>query len=72
MPSELGSGKPRPHTKKVIRERREQILLLMSRGYSQGDISRELNVTRQTISIMNASKQSLRMLQKNKMVSLLI
>jgi transcriptional regulator len=48
--SELGLGKPRPHNKKVIRERREQILLLMSRGYSQGDIARELNITRQTIS----------------------
>src|SRR5918993_5393640 len=52
MPSDSGSGlgKHRPHTSKVIRERREQILLLMSRGYSQGDISKELNVTRQTIS----------------------
>ena len=50
MEPELGLGKPRPHAKKAIRERREQILLLMSRGYSQGDISKELNVTRQTIS----------------------
>lgn len=48
MASEL--GKPRPHTKKVIRERREQMLLLMSRGYTQGEIARELKVTRQTIS----------------------
>ncbi len=40
----------KPSSKKVIRERREQILLLMVRGCSQGDISRELNVTRQTIS----------------------
>ena len=50
MASELGSGKPRPNTRKAIRERRERMLLLMSRGYSQGEIARELSVTRQTIS----------------------
>ena len=28
MEPELGLGKPRPHTRKVIRERREQIIVL--------------------------------------------
>src|SRR5688572_9658278 len=40
---------PIPHSQKEIRERREKILLLMSRGLSQQDIARELKTTRQTI-----------------------
>lgn len=45
-----GLGKPRPHSKKHIAERREKILNLMSRGYSQFEICKELNISRQTIS----------------------
>jgi DNA-binding NarL/FixJ family response regulator len=41
--------RPKLHSVKEIRERREKILLLMSRGYNQGDIARELGTTRQTI-----------------------
>ena len=37
----------KPHSQ---RERREQILLLMSKGLSQQDIATELHTTRQTIS----------------------
>ncbi len=40
---------PIPHTQREIRERREQILFMMSRGYSYNDIARELKTTRQTI-----------------------
>jgi transcriptional regulator len=40
----------KPHSQREIRERREQILLLMSKGLSQQDIARELHTTRQTIS----------------------
>jgi transcriptional regulator len=40
----------RPSNKKAIEERREKILLLLSRGYSQYQITKELNTTRQTIS----------------------
>jgi hypothetical protein len=40
----------KPNSKKDIAERREKILSLLSKGYSQGDICKELNVTRQTIS----------------------
>jgi IS30 family transposase len=38
------------NSKKHIEERREKILLLMSRGYSQLEITKELNITRQTMS----------------------
>ena len=37
------------NSKKHIEERREQVLLLLSKGYSQMNICRELNITRQTI-----------------------
>jgi transcriptional regulator len=40
----------KPNSKKRIEERREQILLLLSRGYSQSDICRELDITRMTMS----------------------
>ena len=42
-------GKPRPHTAKEIRQRREKVLILMSKGYNQSDIAKELRTTRQTI-----------------------
>jgi transcriptional regulator len=38
------------NNKRAIRERREKILLLLSRGYGQSDIANELGTTRQTIS----------------------
>jgi transposase len=37
------------NNRRAIRERRERILLLLSRGYGQSDIANELGVTRQTI-----------------------
>jgi transcriptional regulator len=37
------------NTPKLIRERREKILLLMARGYNQMDIAKELGITRMTI-----------------------
>jgi hypothetical protein len=40
---------PIPHSQKEIRERREKILLLLSKGLNQSDIAKELNTTRQTI-----------------------
>jgi DNA-binding NarL/FixJ family response regulator len=40
----------KPNSAKHIEERREKILLLLSKGYSQMEIARELNITRQTIS----------------------
>jgi DNA-binding NarL/FixJ family response regulator len=40
----------RPNSQRHIRERREKILLLMSRGYNQKDIVNQLHITRQTIS----------------------
>jgi hypothetical protein len=42
-------GKPKPHTAKQIRERREKVLILMSRGHDQSDIARELHTTRRTV-----------------------
>lgn len=50
------------NSKKVIAERREKILSLMVKGYSQMDMCKELGVTRQTISkdmkwIMKALKK---------------
>ena len=45
----MALGKPKPHTAAEIRERREKVLLLMSRGYHQSDIAIELGTTRQTI-----------------------
>jgi len=42
-------GKPKPHSAKEIRERREKVLILMSRGYNQSDIAKELQTTRQTV-----------------------
>jgi transcriptional regulator with XRE-family HTH domain len=38
------------NNKRDIRERREKILLLLSRGYSQSDICEELGITRQNMS----------------------
>jgi len=40
----------KPNSKKVIAERREKILSLLAKGYSQMDICKELDLTRQTIS----------------------
>jgi len=42
-------GKPKPHTAKQIRERREKVLLLMAKGYNQSDIAKELHTTRNTV-----------------------
>jgi transcriptional antiterminator len=42
-------GKPKPHTAKQIRERREKVLILMSKGMNQSDIARELHTTRRTV-----------------------
>jgi transcriptional regulator len=42
----MGKANNRRH----IEERREKILLLMSRGYSQAEITKELGITRQTMS----------------------
>jgi hypothetical protein len=39
----------KPCSAKEIRERREKILLLLSKGYNQTDIAKELNTTRQTV-----------------------
>ena len=39
----------KPCSAKEIRERREKILLLLSKGYNQTDIANELNTTRQTV-----------------------
>jgi hypothetical protein len=41
--------RPKPHSAREIRERREKVLLLMSRGYNQTDIAKELGTTRQTV-----------------------
>jgi transcriptional regulator len=40
----------KPNSKRVINERREKILELMAKGYSQFEITKQLGVTRQTIS----------------------
>jgi len=50
MTSDLDLGKPKPHSKKHIEERREKILTLLSMGYSQYEICQELNISRKTIS----------------------
>jgi transcriptional regulator with XRE-family HTH domain len=55
---------PIPHSQKEIKERREKILLLMSKGLNQSDIARELNTSRQTIirdmkAINNATNENL-------------
>jgi transcriptional antiterminator len=42
-------GKPRPHNAKQIRERREKVLILMSKGMNQSDIAKELHTTRRTV-----------------------
>jgi transcriptional regulator len=42
-------GRPKPHSAKFIRERREKVLILMSRGYNQSDIAKELGTTRNTV-----------------------
>ena len=39
----------KPCSAKEIRERREKILLLLSKGYNQTDIAKGLNTTRQTV-----------------------
>ena len=46
---DLGKSKPRRHSDKQILQRREKILLLMSRGYNQSDIAEELKTTRHTV-----------------------
>lgn len=42
-------GKPKPHSTKEIRQRREKVLILMAKGFNQSDIAAELNTTRHTI-----------------------
>ena len=42
-------GKPKPHSAKEIRQRREKVLILMAKGFNQSDIAAELNTTRHTI-----------------------
>jgi hypothetical protein len=42
-------GKPKPHSAKQIRERREKVLILMSKGFNQSDIAKELHTTRNMI-----------------------
>jgi hypothetical protein len=42
-------GKPKPHSAKEIRQRREKVLILMSKGYNQSDIAKELHTTRNTV-----------------------
>ena len=42
-------GKPKPHSAKEIRQRREKILLLLAKGFNQSDIAAELNTTHQTV-----------------------
>ena len=45
----LGLGKPKPHSAREIRERREKELLLMAKGCNQQDIAHELGISRMTI-----------------------
>src|SRR5688572_22977387 len=40
---------PRPHSQKVIKERREKMLLMMSKGLNHSDIAAKLNTTTQTV-----------------------
>jgi DNA-binding CsgD family transcriptional regulator len=40
---------PRPHSQKEIKERREKMLLLMSKGLNHSDIAAKLNTTTQTV-----------------------
>jgi DNA-binding NarL/FixJ family response regulator len=47
--SNFNLGKPKPHSAKEIRERREKVLILMSKGYNQSDIAKELHTTRRTV-----------------------
>jgi DNA invertase Pin-like site-specific DNA recombinase len=42
-------GKPKPHSAKEIRQRREKVLILLSKGYNQSDIAHKLKTTRQTV-----------------------
>jgi hypothetical protein len=39
--SNFNLGKPKPHSAKEIRERREKVLILMSKGYNQSDIAKD-------------------------------
>jgi DNA-binding CsgD family transcriptional regulator len=43
-----GLGRPRAHSDRQIRERREKISILLARGYSQFDIIDELKISRMT------------------------
>jgi transcriptional regulator len=45
----MSLGKPKPHSAKEIRERREKVLILMAKGHNQSDIAKELHTTRNTI-----------------------
>jgi hypothetical protein len=40
---------PRPHSQKQIRERREKMLLLMSKGLNHSDVAEKLNTTTNTV-----------------------
>jgi len=42
-------GKPKPHSAKEFRQRREKVLLLLAKGLNQSDIAAELNTTRHTV-----------------------
>jgi hypothetical protein len=42
-------GRPKPHSARQIRERREKVLILISKGYHQTDIAKELHVDRNTV-----------------------
>jgi HTH domain len=39
----------KPNTVREIRDRKEKVLLLITKGYSQGDIARELGINRTTV-----------------------
>lgn len=45
----MSLGKPKPHSAKEIRQRREKVLILMSKGCNQSDIAKKLHTTRQTV-----------------------
>lgn len=42
-------GRPKPHSTKQIRQRREKVLILLSKGMNQTDIAKELDVNRNTV-----------------------
>jgi len=42
-------SKPKPHSAREIRQQREKVLILLSKGFNQTDIASELNVNRNTV-----------------------